>query len=66
MYNVTGKARARKNIKFAKGLNNFKYLSSDYVEVLVRWEQILSDTEDKPKMWWSCKPCSVAGTGQEL
>ena len=38
MYNVTGKARARKNIKFAKGLNNFKYLCSDYVEVSVRWE----------------------------
>lgn len=39
MYNVTGKARARKNInKSANGLNNFKYLTSDSMEVLVRWE----------------------------
>lgn len=66
MYNVTGKARARKNIKILqKVLNNFKYLSWGFMEVLVQWTQISRNTEEKPKIWSSCKPCSVAGKGEE-
>lgn len=62
MYNVTGKARARKNIKILqKVLNNFKYPSWGFMEILVRWTQISSNTDEKPKIWSRWKPCSVAG-----
>lgn len=35
------------------------------MEVLVLWTQISSIAEKKPKIWLSCKLCSVAGKGQK-
>lgn len=31
------------------------------MEILVRWTQISSNTDEKPKIWSRWKPCSVAG-----
>lgn len=44
MYTVTGKARARSNIKILQ--NIFKYLSRGFMEVSVRWTQISRNTEE--------------------
>lgn len=67
MYKVTGRARARKNKDSAKVLNNFKYLSWGFIEMLVQWTRISSNTQQKTKLWLSCKLwCGWETTGGAL
>lgn len=53
MYKVTGNARARKN-------KRFKLLQVSVLRFHGGFESMDADfQQEKPKIWLSCKPCSV-------